>query len=265
MPANLTLLQWGAIIFGVSQTIPIGISYRELQGVAFYDLSYPLDYLRKDGGYGRKIKGWNGILHHIFFEGFLSSVIFAAMFLGWFYYAFYQPESDMRDTIMALMTFFFGLMTALPWVFIQTDPGYYTRIEWTLKYMMMTKEERKKVDEARTRAEEEEKRQDKKKPNRKSNASDEEEDDDDDEQTTDPPYDRELELSKRNYFWSRRLLIGYSFLIFFTALTIMFMLIFVDGIRGWERKLSISMYALCAFLSIFIIVLFFGMRNPFQK
>jgi hypothetical protein len=119
MSESLSVVQWFFIIFATSQTLPIGVSYREVQAVSFHDWKQSIWYYPSK--YNKKIGRGTRFLRRLFLSGAWSTYMFTLLFLGWFMYIFYQQDSEIRDTVMSLTLVFFAMMVLVPYVFVMTD------------------------------------------------------------------------------------------------------------------------------------------------
>jgi hypothetical protein len=126
MSTELSITQWIFLFFTTSVIIPTGISYRELQGVAFYDLSYPtttiLSRNNNNNNNNNDQEVRNSFSHNYFFTGFWACLQLSLTLSGIFTFLFYADKADLRDTVLSIMLIYF----------IMTDPGYYTNIEKSL-------------------------------------------------------------------------------------------------------------------------------------
>lgn len=127
MSNTLTVTQWFFVIFAVSQTLPIGTSYREIQAVTYWDWAQVLES-SKNGRSGKKktIPWGTRMIRTIFLSGAWSTITFAMLFIGWFNFIFYQQDADLRDTTMSVTLVFFGALVFIPYVFVMIDRGVIT-------------------------------------------------------------------------------------------------------------------------------------------
>lgn len=219
MPDNIPIVLWILIVFAVSHCVPSGVSYRELQAVAFYDRSYDLavvqvptegDKNKTNPAKVRTIKGWwRRRLHDYFFTGTLASSIFAALFTAWVLFWYYHQTTKWYDVIMAMSTLFFGLLKGLPWVFVVTDDNYDDHMWFRIaKLEATTAEARKKLSES-----------------------------------TDPDA---IVRAKRLLFW-------YSVLLTVIAgIIVILVAVNKNNIDGWTFYVSVSLYAVCVVLMLFV-------------
>jgi hypothetical protein len=132
MSTELSITQWIFLFFTTSVIVPTGISYRELQGVSFYDLSYPTTTIlsrNNNNNNNNDPEVRNSLSHNYFFTGFWACLQLSLTLSGIFTFLFYADKADLRDTVLSIMLIYFASILAIPWVFIMTDPGYYTNIE----------------------------------------------------------------------------------------------------------------------------------------
>jgi hypothetical protein len=232
MPDNIPIVLWILIVFAVSNCVPSGVSYRELQAVAFYDRSYPSDVETVPNADGsnrtnprrsRRVKGWfMRRLHDYFFSGTLASSIFASMFVAWVLFWYYHQNTVWYDVIMAMSTLFFGLLKGLPWVFVVTDDNYHDRLWFTMAKLQTSNQQHKAI------------------------------------------YTETLDTSSVR--WAKRLLFFYALLVTVVAIIILILLtVNKNNIEGWTFYVSAAFYALCVALMLLVDWFFYDVLYSADK
>jgi len=145
MSNTLTVVQWFFVIFAVSQTLPIGTSYREIQAVTFWDWAQVLESRKT----GKKTIPWGTrVIRTVFLSGAWSTFTFAMLFVGWFNFIFYQQDADFRDTTMSITLVFFGALVLIPYVFVMIDRGVITTYQYEKRSTTFSSEDAKQYDYA---------------------------------------------------------------------------------------------------------------------